>query len=249
MKKLWPLVALGIGAYLVFAIVTLPASVVLSRFAPPSVRAAGVSGTLWKGSAQVLQVGSSNLGGVQWDMHVLSLFTARLTADFKLTRIDGFAQGVATVAPGGRITLQDVSGSLPMSVLPPNVAPGGWAGTLNMRFARLVMENGWPVDAEGNIEVIDLTGPASKPTNLGSFAIKFPAGEAPPPDTLVGALTDLGGPLQITGTAQLKQDRSYVIEGMIATRPDAPPDIVNVLQFLGPPDAQGRRPFSLAGTT
>jgi hypothetical protein len=65
---------------------------------------------------------------------------------------------------------------------------------------------------------------------------------------LAGALTDMGGLLQITGTLQLKADRSYLVEGLVATRPETPRDVADSLQFLGTPDAQGRRSFSLAGT-
>ena len=45
MKKAWPLVTLGIVAYLVLAAVTLPANVVLSRLENPNLSTAGVSGT------------------------------------------------------------------------------------------------------------------------------------------------------------------------------------------------------------
>jgi len=92
-----------------------------------------------------------------------------------------------------------------------------------------------------------VTGPARQPVNRGSYKIALPAQKSPP-GTLTGDLSDIGGPLQVTGTLQLKPDRSYLIEGLIAPRPDAPSDVVNTLQFLGAADAQGRRPFSLAGT-
>jgi hypothetical protein len=36
-----------------------------------------------------------------------------------------------------------------------------------------------------------------------------------------------------------------VVEGLVATKPDAPPSLVRELSYLGSPDAQGRRPFSL----
>ncbi|MGH8188772.1 MAG: type II secretion system protein N, partial [Steroidobacteraceae bacterium] len=62
MKRVWPLVALGIGAFIVFALVTLPADVVLSRAASPAVSFSGVSGTLWNGRAQALRVGGMHAG-------------------------------------------------------------------------------------------------------------------------------------------------------------------------------------------
>jgi general secretion pathway protein N len=248
MKKLWPLVALGIGAYLLFALITLPAGVVLAPLKSSGIEVAGVSGTAWKGHAQALQIQGTRLGSVEWNLHVLSLFTARLTADVKLTRTDGFAQTELTLKPGGGTSFKDLSASLPLSALPPNVIPGGWAGTLNARLAHLGVEHGWPRSVDGTIEAVNITGPARKPANMGSYKVTFPAKQDAAADTLTGALTDTGGPLQVTGTVQLKPDRSYVIEGLIATRADAPSDVVNALQYLGPADPQGRRPFSFAGT-
>jgi general secretion pathway protein N len=246
MKKLWQLLLLGIVVYLAFALVTLPANVLLSRLASSGVRAAGVEGTVWRGSAQVLQINTANLGAVTWDLHALALFTARLKADVKVTRSDGFAQSVVTVSTSN-VSFEQLSAALPLGAVPAGAIPGGWTGNMNAKLDRLMLSNGWPVDAQGTLEIIDVTGPARRPVNMGSYQVVF-AAASPNPEALTGALTDAGGPLQITGTLQLKPDRSYLIEGLIATRPDAPPDVVNTLQYLGAPDAQGRRPFSLSGT-
>jgi general secretion pathway protein N len=247
MKRVWPLVALGIGAFLVLALVTLPADVVLSRIASPALSFSGVSGTLWNGRAQALRVGGVHAGSAEWDLHVLPLFTARLSADVKVTRTDGFAQGEVTATPSGRLVLEGFTASLPASALPPNVAQGGWGGTLNLKLARLALEDGWPTEADGTIEAVDLVGPASKPAEIGSYKIAFTGADASA-GVLSGALTDLGGPLQVAGTVQLKPDRSYLVEGLIATRPNAPASIANALQYLPPPDAQGRRQFSFEGS-
>jgi hypothetical protein len=64
----------------------------------------------------------------------------------------------------------------------------------------------------------------------------------------VGDLTDLGGPLAVRGTLRLTNQPGYVLEGQVAARADAAPELVSNLQFLGTPDASGRRPFSIAGT-
>lgn len=248
MKRVWPLVALGVGAYLVFAVATLPASLVTSRLGPMGVNTAGVEGTVWKGRAQVVQVANSNLGSVSWDLHVLALFTARLQADVQLTRIDGFARGVVTASPSGNVRLRNVTASLPLAALPAGGLPRGWAGTLNLKLADLAVEKGWPTVVNGTVEVVDLIGPPRKPANIGSYKLTFPDPNAKNVEGLAGALVDTAGPLQISGTLLLKPDRSYQIDGLVATRPTTPRDVADALQILGPPDAQGRREFSMAGT-
>lgn len=248
MKQWWPLLALGVIAFLLLALFTLPARIALAQLESAGVHAAGVSGTAWNGRAQVLSVNAMRVGGVEWDLHVLPLFTARLNADVKVTRIDGFVQTELTAAPSGRLSFADLTGSLPLSALPPNTLRGGWAGTVNFNFASLVLEDGWPIAADGSVEALNVTGPASKPLNMGSYKATFPA-DAAETGVLTGALADIGGPLEVSGTLQLKAaDRSYLINGLISARPDAPREVINSLQILGPPDEQGRRQFGLEGT-
>jgi general secretion pathway protein N len=248
MKRLWPLVALGVGAFLIFTLATLPASVVLSRLGSSGIYAGGVSGTIWNGRAQVLQVQGANVGSVEWKLHALPLLTAHANADVKVTRIDGFAQTQLSVGPTGTMNFKSLTASMPMSALPPNAIPGGWAGTINGRFEQLTLQNGWPTKVNGSLEVLDLNGPARKPSKAGSYRILFdPA--ASTAEVLKGAISDAGdGPLQVNGTVQLKPDRSYAVDALIAARPDAPRNLVQALEFLGPPDAQGRRQFNTEGT-
>jgi general secretion pathway protein N len=248
MKKLWPLVALGIGAFLCLALITLPAGVVLSLVHPPGVTLSGVSGTLWKGRAQAVRSGALHIGSVEWNLDVLRLLTGRVGADIKVTRSDGFAQASITSGPGAAVTLRELNASLPMSALPSNVAPGGWTGTLTLKFAQLTIDNAWPVAANGTAEVADLVGPANRPAALGGYKVVFPAEGAGAADALTGALSDTGGPLDVNGTVQLKKDRSYLVNGMIATRPGAPSDMTRTLEILGAPDAQGRRQFTFEGS-
>lgn len=246
-KRAWRFVTLGVVCYIGFALVTVPAGVLLSRLESMDVRAVGVTGTAWKGNAAALQVGSTSVGAVSWDLHVLPLFMGRLQGDVKVTRPDGFVQARIQGARSGTLTFNDLTASLPLASVGAGSMATGWNSTINIKLSELALTQGWPVRANGTIEVIDLTGPANRPANVGSYKLTFPAA-SPSPDTLVGALQELNGPLQVAGTVQMKNDRSYVIEGNVAARPDAPRSIVDALQYLGAPDPQGNRPFSIAGT-
>jgi hypothetical protein len=55
-------------------------------------------------------------------------------------------------------------------------------------------------------------------------------------------------PLEVVGSVRLTANRNYVIDAQVGTRPNAPASIVKALQYLGSPDAQGRRPLSVAGS-
>jgi len=246
MKRLWPLIALGVGAFVIFALVTFPASVVLSRLGPAGITAGGVSGSIWNGKAQVLQIQGVQVGSVEWDLHVLALFTAHLSADVKVSRVDGFANTAVSVSPSGTVTLKELTASLPLRALPSNVATG-WSATLNGKFTRLTLEKGWPTHVDGSLDAIDVTGPARRPANVGSYRIVFDPATANP-ELLQGAVSDAGdGPLQINGTVRLKADRSYEVDALVGTKPNTPGNLAKALEYLGPPDPQGRRQFSMAG--
>lgn len=247
MKKTWPLVAMGLVAFLALALITLPANVIIPRVQPASVTLGGLDGSIWNGSAEVLQIGGVHVGSVSWQLKPLSLFTMQIAADFKLKRTDGFAQGGVSVSTG-RVELNDFSASLPIGVLPPQLAPGGWTGSVNARLAELTLVDQWPISANGTVDLVNLTGPARRPANLGSFQLKFPL-ESGDANLLAGSINDIEGPIQIAGKIELKAaDRSYLIDGLVAAKPDAPADFARTLEFLGPPDARGRRQFSLSGT-
>lgn len=248
MKRPWPLAVLGLAAFLIFALTTLPANVVLSRLGDQGVYAGGVSGTLWRGEAKVMQVGALMLGEVKWRVHVLPLFIARLTVDVDARRTDGFATGTVSLTPGGKLHARDLTASLPLTALPPQVLPGGWRGTIGVRLDELHLQDDWPTHAMGTVDVLDLAGPAQQPTDLGSYRISFSEAQTDA-QTLAGMLQDAGdGPLEVAGTLRLKAERSYELDTLLKARPGAPASLTRSLEFISPPDAEGRRQFSMAGS-
>lgn len=247
------LVLLGFCAFVLFALLTLPARVALGWFAPTQARFEGVSGTLWHGRAENLQWQAVRLGRVEWRLHPAALLIARLRADLTLTRTDGFARATVAADRQGRLHFTDLTASLPLSALSATPLTGGWSGTLNFKFADLRLDRGWPIQAAGRLDAVALTGSmsgsAGRPVRLGSYQVEFtPAADSAPQTPPAGTLVDTGGPLQVAGSVRLQADRSYVIEGLVAPRPEASAEIIQALQFLGPTDAQGRRPFSLEGS-
>lgn len=253
MKSIWKLLCLGIVVYLVFLIVTLPAQFIFDRLSKRGVQTVAVSGTVWKGQATGLHVGVLNLGHLQWNLKVWPLFAGSLNADLKLERGDGFAEMQASAGLSGRrIAFKNLRASLPIdAILGSSGLPGGWKGTAQAKLDDLVLEDAWPVAANGTLDMMDLTGPARQPANIGNYRVTFPA----PPSTdnggvpgLIGALQDVQAPISVAGTVTLSPGRNYLLDLKVAAREDAPPAIKNGMQYLGAPDAAGRRPFSISGT-
>jgi general secretion pathway protein N len=242
------LVALGVGAFVLLWVVTLPAQVVVGRLGKLGVEATGVSGSVWNGQAAMVRVRTVPLGHLDWTLHPLKLLTGHASATVALKQGSSFAQGDVSVGLSGRITLNDVSASWPLASLAAAGLPAGWTGTATAQLSELVMENGLPVTLTGSIDLLNLVGPANRPASLGSYRATFPSTTGSTGDGIAADLKDMDGPIAVTATLRVQRDRSYLIEGQIATRPEASPQVVSALQYLGEADAAGRRPFSLSGT-
>jgi hypothetical protein len=136
---------------------------------------------------------------------------------------------------------------LPIEALPPGIAPRGWAGAIRAELAELALPAGAVPRIAGTVELRDLRAPPPQGAAIGSYRLVFDDASKQE-DRLVGRVQDIEGPMQVTGTLTLGADRSYVIDGMVAPREGATQAVTDTLRYLGAPDAQGRRPFSVAGT-
>jgi hypothetical protein len=67
-------------------------------------------------------------------------------------------------------------------------------------------------------------------------------------ESLNGRVRDLGGPLRVRGSIELDAKGRYLLTGEAAPGPGAGPAIFDTLSFLGAPDSQGRRPFTIEGS-
>jgi general secretion pathway protein N len=241
-----PLILAGVAAFAVTLLAALPARLI-SPLLPANVTVGLLDGTLWHGSTDSLAVNGRQLGAVGWRLLPLHLFRGRLALDLSLTRADGQARGQLAVGFGGRVETRNLTATLPLAALAGNIAPARWSGTVDAKLARLALRPGAVPEIEGVIEAHNLQAPPPDGAVIGNYRVTFDAASAQK-DQLVGKLQDLEGPMQVTGTVTLGADRSYVVDGLVAPRAGASESVTHTLQFLGAPDAQGRRPFSVAGT-
>ena len=242
----WTLIAAGLAAFLVTLIVGLPARF-LAPLLPPAVTVGTLEGTIWSGRTDAVALQGQSIGGVRWQLRPLQLFLGRLALDTEIVRSDGQARAGLRLGFGGSVEARDVAAHLPLQALPRNIVPVGWSGVLRAELARISHPKGAVPRIEGKVELRNLKAPPPQGAAIGSYSLLFDA-SSNQKDRLVGKVKDLEGPMQVDGTLSLGADRSYVIDGLVAPRPDASKAVTDTLRFLGTPDAQGRRPFSLAGT-
>lgn len=242
-----PLIAIvGVLVFAGVGVATLPASLVVSRL-PPQVAVEGASGTVWNGAATQASWQGTPLGALTWNAHPLSLLGGRADYSIELARPDGFVRGrVSASFGGGSVEARDVELQMPITALSRSVAANAWRGDLAGTVQRARLENGWPVDLVARFRMSGLRPPGA-PFDVGSYELNFDEA-ASTPERLTGRVRDLEAPLVVRGQLEIRPNRSYTLQGEVAPKPGAPPDVANAVAFLGAADAAGRRQFAITGT-
>jgi len=235
---------LAVVAFVAIVVARLPASWVVP--APPSaVSCAAVDGSIWNGSCAGLTAQGSPLGDVTWNVHPLSLLSGKLSAYLELTGPVAAVSGDFDMRLDNSITLRNVQASVPFDRDLKKLVPvlQTLSGSANANIVSAHYSKGFITEIQGRIEAHDLVShDRDGVATLGSYAVTFPAGTKSGDPT--GELQDLGGPLAVQGTLRIMQDKPGVeVHGMVAPRAEAPPDLRHQLEYLGSPDAQGRREF------
>jgi Type II secretion system (T2SS), protein N len=232
---------LAVVAFVVIVVARLPASWVIPT-SPGAFSCASLDGSIWNGTCSGLVAQGTPIGDLTWDMHVLRLFTGKLSANIVLNRPTGTVSGDFAVGFDKNLSLSNVQAALPLDrELVALVAPGMRTpqGSIqaNIDEARIT-KNNIVTDIKGTIEVHDLVTHDPEPTAWGSYRLSFPGGTTPP----AGEVKDLGGgPLGVDGHIVMLQDKPGVnLDLFLTTHPNTPQSLVENLQFLAP-DAQGRR--------
>lgn len=234
---------LAVAVFLITLLVRLPARVLLPLL-PAELACAAPDGTVWRGTCEELRVGTWSVSQLTWSLHPAALLRLQIAAD--LESQDPAARGHAQVelARNGDVAITALAATVAMPS-GAGLMPAGASGTLLLAIDSARIQGGHLVAVQGKVDLQQLRI-ENPPADLGSFELRFaPPNEAAP---MVGQLTDLNGPLSVIGVLQLSPTGSYELEGSIAPRPNAGANLTQMLQLLGPPDTQGRRAFSLAGS-
>jgi general secretion pathway protein N len=214
---------------------------------PQDVQCARLTGTIWNGRCAALKVSGAAVGDARWSVRAARLLAGKLAATVILTRPRLDVRGVFEISTSGTITGHAIKAVVPLdaSVLPQ--LPPNLRGTIHADLERLVVSGKTVHAIEGRLEGLDLAQVGTSRTlALGDYVLTFPtatAGSEP-----IGTLEDLRGPLDVIGSLRLTHEPGWILEGRVAAQSDAPPDLARQLQYLGAPDASGRRAFSIAGT-
>ena len=240
------IIAAGVAAFVVCLVAMVPARQLASRL-PAGVDLGGVGGTVWSGSARSLAVNGRALGALEWSCRPWRLLVLEWSCEVRLKPAGGAVSGDLSGDFGEEIVGEEIRGRLPISTFEGIATPRGWTGDLEFDVAEVRLVGRRPAAASGKLLLRGLKAPGPGGQVLGDFELVVGEG-AVGGEALSGRLRDLGGPLHVRGAIELDAQGRYLLTGEAAPGPGASPAIFDTLSFLGPPDRQGRRPFTIEGS-
>jgi len=250
-KNRWSWLALGVGAYLAFALSTFPAGTAVSWFVPAPVVLNGIQGTVWSGSAASGTIGGLPVQDVRWHVRAWTLLTGRVGANVEARLADGFLNTGIT-ASTSRVQFSDLRGGTSLSTLALILPVRGMRGQANVALSSLELENGWPAHILGELKLAALqvapfvSNGNSNLVPLGDYTVTF--GDAPA-RSIAARFVDNGGPLEVAGTLVVSPAREYTFDALIKPRDGAPQQLVDGLQIMtADPNSEGRRRLTLTGS-
>lgn len=239
-------IAFGAVAYLACILALFPAGVAWRWFAPDAVRLAGVQGTVWSGRAALGSAGTVGLRDIRWQVRLAPMFRARLGGRLQADLGDGFLRTDIRLDAGG-VTLTGLSATGRLSSLAGTLPIAGIRGRISATLTELVIRDGWPVAAQGQVRLGQLTVPSlvdSETIALGDYLVTLSGTGG-----LRGAFEDQGGPLEVSGSAELTASGDYRIGGAVRVRSGAGAALERGVELLTTePDAAGMRAFGFSGT-
>lgn len=245
MKRTVTVIVLVIVAFAAIVLARLPASWLLPN-GGANFSCASVEGSIWSGYCSGLTVRGTALGDLTWQLRPARLLFGRVAAHIDLEHPPATsARGDVEIGLGGTVVARNLTASLPLdpTVLP--AVPPTLTGTVHVELALAKVTKKGVVSAlQGSIEASNLVDHSGYVTPLGNFAVTFPGGGSEP----TGNVQDVGGPLAVTGTIVLTPQPGYDLSGYVTPRANASQPLINAIEFLGSPDAQGRRQFAMSGT-
>lgn len=246
MKRTVWISLLAILAFAVILIVRLPAQWV-AGFIPKNVSCAQLGGTVWTGTCTGLVAQGIEVGNVSWRLQPLALLSRKLSVHLDAVRGTSFVRGDFEAASAQSFTARNVQADLPLDPALIPQLPRNLLGSARANLGLLRLEKGALTALEGHLEAHDLVQvERGQRTSLGAYSVDFSPVE--PGSEPIGRLKSLSGPLDVEGTLRLTRAPGFELQGLVAARPVAPPDLVKQLAYLGSPDAQGRRQFSIENT-
>lgn len=238
------LIVIAILAFLAGLVAMFPARVAYHWFGVSSAASmSGISGTVWRGQARELSVAGIYLSDVTWRLKPSHLFTGTVLLAMEAKPVSGFVESDVGLQLGGALSLSNLTASLPLAPLAKPLKVPGLQGNASLQFERITVIDQLPVAADGSLTVSNFAARLIFRGNLGGYKAEFFTQN----NGVAASVEDTDGVIDLAGSLQLSDDRSYQFLGKIAPKADTPQALRNQLRVLGNPDERGQYELRLEG--
>ena len=250
-KKLF---SLFIIMLIVFSVLLTPVSFVAKYVdTPKNVAYQSLSGTLWSGRANVIQVDKWQFNSLTWDMNIAALFTGKLLFDIKFGQARDANQlsGKGTIGLGfNTLSLSELTFRAPASAIRSElpIPTSELNGRVILDIDEFHMTS--VTDPNEQMQMCDvLQGELlwtkaevvfGQAMELGTIASKLSCNDGD-----VVATFDGSNKLGLEGNARIESPDSFGFQGFVKPDPSLPRDIHNGIKMFSQLDGQGRYPIKL----
>lgn len=243
MKLQTRLLTIGLVTLVVGLLVFFPARVAYRWFLPDTISIAGISGSVWSGSAREAYANGIYVRDLEWRMQPLALLSGGIGFAIEASPQTGFINSNIKLGFGGLISFDELTASLPLQVLESSFGIPGLRGTANIQFTRLVVDDGLPIKADGAIDVTDLVIPTLYRGSIGGYRAELFTQDT----GVMASVEDADGVIDVAGSLRLLADRNYEFIAQIAPKNDTPESVRRQMQFLGSANDRGQHELRLEG--
>lgn len=247
-KKSLYYILVGLVAYVVFMLATLPANMIINRFLPSSVSSIvqyqHISGSVWKGQATEFTVKQISLGKLEWELSSLPLLWGVADLQLKTKREGALLISGASVS-SGKISLQDTRIEMTIADLMPLLYgyPFSLDGKFKALFKNIELEPASRFSINGRVVLNDVEMLAPQALSLGNLVMNF----AEDGNGTRITINDQQGPVQVDAVVTVAETGFYTVNATLIPRATADPAIKNALLMFSKADNQGRYTFNTRG--
>ena len=237
------LIAIGIVTLILGLALKLPARVAAHWLVPSEIFIGGLEGTVWNGSAKEASASGIYMREVKWTLNAMQILTGALSYEIEATPVSGFFESEVRIGLGGAISMSELRAALPINLFSAAIGIRGLEGQANLALDRLELLDGLAVVADGVVNIVDLIVPLVGNDSLGGYEIELFTQN----NGVSASITDSDGVLDLAGSLQIRNDRSFEFLGVVVPKPETPAAIRRKLRFLPPANDQGQQELRLEG--
>lgn len=225
------------GAFFLTLTVRFPAELVLANvdIAPLVIQNPG--GTVWRGAARSISLGSNRLQDVRWSLDFRSLLRGQIGADINFTLLGGIGQTKVARTFDGDVFVSD--GKLQITALGLDsllsASPLQLGGEMQLLVETAHLTRQLPQSVRASLSWRNATIKSPLLADLGTVKLTL----IPAPEGHTAQLENAGGVVRVSGKFEIDKRGGYRADIRLKPLANAPAELLSMLELLGRKGSDG----------